>query len=70
MGLPRTVRFEEDLEQKVEEYLEVNEVKFALLIKMAVAKFISEPQTIHVSPVKTDAFVAQAKMRLIVQLTV
>jgi hypothetical protein len=64
MGLPRTVRFEEDLEQKVEEYLEVNEVKFSQLINMAVAKFISEPQTIHLTPVKTDAFVAQAKKAL------
>lgn len=61
MGLPKTVRFEEDLEQKLEEYLEVNEVKFSQLVNMAVAKFISEPQTIQLEPVKTDAFKAQAK---------
>jgi hypothetical protein len=27
MGLPKTVRFDEDLEQKVEQYLESNGVK-------------------------------------------
>ena len=61
MGLPKTVRFEEDLEQKVEEYIEANGVKFSQLVNMAVAKFISEPQTIHLSPVKTEAFLDQAK---------
>lgn len=61
MGLPKTVRFEEDLEHKVEEYLEANGVKFSQLVNMAVAKFISEPQTIHLAPVKTEAFVDQAK---------
>ncbi len=28
---------------------------------MALAKFISEPQTIHLAPVKTEAFIQQAK---------
>jgi hypothetical protein len=61
MGLPKTVRFEEDLEHKVEEYLETNGVKFSQLVNMAVAKFISEPQTIHLAPVNTKAFAEQAK---------
>lgn len=61
MGLPKTVRFEGDLENKVEEYLEANGVKFSQLVNMAVAKFISEPQTIHLTPVDTKAFVEQAK---------
>lgn len=61
MGLPKTVRLEEELEHKVEEYLEANGVKFSQLMNMAVAKFISEPQTIHLSPVKTEAFSEQAK---------
>ena len=61
MGLPKTVRFEEDLEHKVEEYLEANGVKFSQLVNMAVAKFISEPQTIHLDPVNTKAFAEQAK---------
>ena len=61
MGLPKTIRLDEQLEQKVEEYIEANEVKFSQLINMALAKFISEPQTIHLAPVKTVAFIQQAK---------
>ncbi len=53
--------FKEDLEHKVEEYLEANGVKFSQLVNMAVAKFISEPQTIHLAPVNTKAFAVQAK---------
>jgi hypothetical protein len=64
MGLPKTVRFEEDLEHKVEEYLEANGVKFSQLVNMAVAKFISEPQTIHLAPVHTKAFAEQATKAL------
>jgi hypothetical protein len=61
MGLPKTVRFDEELEQKVEQYLESNGVKFSQLVNMAVEKFISEPQTIHLAPVKKEAFTEQAK---------
>lgn len=64
MGLPKTVRLEEELEHKVEEYLEANGVKFSQLMNMAVAKFISEPQTIHLAPVKTEAFSEQPKKLL------
>lgn len=51
MGLPKTVRFDETLETKVEEYLEKNHIKFTQLINMAVEKFISEPQSIELSPI-------------------
>jgi hypothetical protein len=61
MGLPKTVRFEDELEQKVEEYLDANGVKFSQLVNLAVAKFISEPQTIQLAPVKTEAFLDHAK---------
>ena len=61
MGLPKTVRFEEDLEQKVEEYIEVNGLKFSQLVNMAVAKFISEPHTIHLAPIQKEAFITQAQ---------
>jgi hypothetical protein len=63
MGLPKTVRFDEKLEPKVEEYLEKNHIKFAQLINMAVEKFISEPQSIELSPIdpkKWDQTVAKA----------
>jgi hypothetical protein len=61
MGLPKTVRFEEELEERVEKYLENNEIKFSQLINMAVEKFISEPQTIELRPVDTQEFLKSAK---------
>ena len=61
MGLPKTVRFEEALEEKVEKYLQSNEIKFSQLINMAVEKFISEPQTIELKPVDTQEFLKTAK---------
>ena len=60
MGLPKTVRFEEELEGKVEEYLEANGIKFSQLVNMAVSKFISEPQTIQLAPVSTNDFLKTA----------
>ena len=51
MGLPKTVRFEDDLDHKVQEYMEKNEIKFSRLVNIAVAKFISEPQTIQLEPI-------------------
>jgi hypothetical protein len=61
MGLPKTVRFDDDLDKKVEEYLKTNGIKFAQLVNMAVAKFISESQTIHLAPVDTRDFMATAR---------
>jgi len=61
MGLPKTVRFDEDLEKKVEEYLDSNDIKFTQLVNLAVEKFISEPQTIELSPVDTKDFLSTAK---------
>jgi hypothetical protein len=61
MGLPKTVRFSDELENKVEAYLEANGLKFAQLVNMAVAKFISEPQTIQLAPVNTGDFMATAE---------
>jgi hypothetical protein len=51
MGLPKTVRFENELETKVEEYLEKNDIKFSQLVNIAVEKFISEPQSIELEPI-------------------
>lgn len=61
MGLPKTVRFDEDLEQKVEEYIDVNGIKFSQLVNMAVAKFINEPQTISLVPVNPKIFAEKAR---------
>lgn len=63
MGLPKTVRFDEALEHKVEKYIEKNHIKFAQLVNMAVEKFISEPQSIELEPIdskKWDQTVAKA----------
>ena len=60
MGLPKTVRFDEDLETKVEKYLEANGIKFSQLLSMAVTKFISEPQSIQLVPVDTKSFMKVA----------
>ncbi len=61
MGLPKTVRFDEDLEKKVEKYLDSNDIKFTQLVNLAVEKFISEPQTIELSPVDAKDFLSTAK---------
>jgi antitoxin component of RelBE/YafQ-DinJ toxin-antitoxin module len=61
MGLPKTVRFDDELEKQVESYLEANGLKFSQLVNLAVAKFITEPQTIQLSPVETKSFVAEGK---------
>lgn len=60
MGLPKTVRLEEDLEKKVESYLEANGIKFAQLVNLAVEKFIKEPQTIQLAPVDEKEFMIAA----------
>lgn len=62
MGLPKTVRFESELEGKVEKYLEANGIKFSQLVNLAVSKFISEPQSIQLSPVDTKDFMKTATM--------
>ena len=64
MGLPKTVRFDEDLEKKVEKYLDSNDIKFTQLVNLAVEKFISEPQTIELSPVDAKVFLSTAKKAL------
>ncbi len=61
MGLPKTVRFDDELEGQVEQYLEANGIRFAQLVNLAVKKFISEPQSIELAPVDTKEFVATAK---------
>lgn len=60
MGLPKTIRLEDELEAKVEKYLEANGIKFSQLMNMAVSKFISEPQTIQLAPVNEKEFLASA----------
>ncbi len=61
MGLPRNVRFEDTLEKQIEKYLDANGIKFSQLVNMAVAKFITEPQSIQLAPVDTKDFMAVAK---------
>ena len=51
MGLPKTIRLDDELEAKVEEYIEKNDIKFTHLINIAVETFISEPQSIELTPI-------------------
>ena len=56
MGLPKTIRLEDELESKVEEFLQKNSIKFPQLVNMALKKFISEPQTIELVPVDNETW--------------
>ena len=63
MGLPKTVRFDDELEAKIEDYLEKNDIKFSQLVNLAVEKFITEPQSIVLKPIdskKWEQTVAKA----------
>jgi antitoxin component of RelBE/YafQ-DinJ toxin-antitoxin module len=60
MGIPKTVRFDEDIEKQLEKYLEANGIRFSQLVNMAVKKFISEPQSIQLAPVDTKDFLDTA----------
>ena len=60
MGLPKSIRLEEELETKVESYLEANGIKFTQLVNLAVEKFIKEPQTIQLVPVNEENFLKTA----------
>ena len=61
MGLPKTVRLEEQLDERVEKYLVANGIKFSNLVNLALEKFISEPQTINLVPVGTKEFMKTAE---------
>jgi antitoxin component of RelBE/YafQ-DinJ toxin-antitoxin module len=52
-------RIKENLKEKVDLYLEKNQLSFTALANMALEKFISEPTTITLLPVDDDEFVAK-----------
>ena len=54
MGVPKTVRFDEELEPKISEYLDKNNLKLNRLVNIAVKKFISEINTIELEPVEIE----------------
>ena len=51
MGLPKSIRLDDELESEVENYMKQNKIKFPHLIALALQKFISEPQIIELRPV-------------------
>jgi predicted DNA-binding protein len=61
MGLPKSIRLKETLEEKIESYMEINGIKFADLINNALEKYISEPQTITLKPIDSGEFLSLAK---------
>jgi len=61
MSNPRTIRLDSDLERKVDEYTKQNRVKFSQLVKLAIEKFISQPQTIELAPIDSATWMAATK---------
>lgn len=61
MGLPKTIRLKQEIEEKVESYMEINGVRFSDLINNALEKYISEPQTIVLEPVDSKKFLELAR---------
>ena len=61
MGIPKTVRLKDEIEKRVEAYLERNSLSFPDLVNLAVDKFISEPQSIELVPVDDDELMKHAK---------
>jgi predicted transcriptional regulator len=61
MSTPKSVRLEDALEIRVDEYMEKNHLKFPQLINMALRKFISEEQTITLAPASNKEALEAAK---------
>lgn len=51
MSKARTVRFSDQLDSMVDEYIQKNGLKFNQFIKLAVEKYIRDPNTIELIPV-------------------
>ncbi|MES2212246.1 MAG: hypothetical protein V4490_03810 [Pseudomonadota bacterium] len=56
MSIPRSVRFQPEVERQIEAYLALNPIKFSELVNMAVSRFIAEKQTIELEPVDSAEF--------------
>ncbi len=52
MSKARTVRFEDQLDPLVDEYTEKNGLKLNQLVNIAVKKYITEPNSIELEPIK------------------
>jgi len=61
MGVPKSIRLREELEEKIESYMEMNGIKFTELLNNALEKYISEPQTITLKPIDSKDFMELAK---------
>ena len=61
MAMPRTIRLNETLEERITKYLKRNRMKFSQLVGLALEKFISEPQSVTYVPTDSKEFVDSAK---------
>lgn len=52
MTKTRSIRIEEDLDKKVEEFVKLNGIKFNQAVAIALEKLITEKTTIELTPVK------------------
>lgn len=58
MGLPKSIRLDQELENEIEDYMNRNKIKFPQLISLALRNFISQPQTIELHPVDDKKWTA------------
>ena len=54
MGKARTVRFEDDVDPAVDQFLEKNDINFNKMVNLAVKEFISNPHYIELIPVNEE----------------
>ena len=54
MAKERVVKFDDELDVMIDEYVHANGIKINKLINLAVEKYISAPRTIELTPVDSD----------------
>jgi hypothetical protein len=55
MGKQRTVRFDDILDTQVDQFTEINDLKFNRLVNLAVKKYITERNIIELEPITLEA---------------
>ncbi len=51
MGKARTVRFDDDVDNVIDVFLEKNDINFNKLVNLAVKEYISKPHSIELVPI-------------------
>lgn len=61
MGKARTVRFDDDIDNLVDKFLDKNSINFNKLVNIAIKEFISKPHTIELEPISDDEWERASK---------